>query len=66
MGTNKAKCPIHKDNPKRAIAKAKRGFGSNVMGKLDIDQDAWSQRFDPLFKVKGKERHKQSIERVYV
>jgi len=48
----------HEPNPKRAAAKAKRGFGGNVMKKANMDQAAWSQKHDPLFKVKGKERHR--------
>jgi|GEM_PF-1447439 len=63
---SKNDCPVHADNFKRSAAKAKRGFGKTVIENLGISHEEWSQRFDPLFKVKGKERHKKSIERVYV
>ncbi len=56
MGTRSPKCPVHKDNPKRAIAKQKRGYGSLAMGKFT--QAQWVQRHDPLFKIGGKERHR--------
>jgi len=47
-------------NPKRKSAKKARGFG---MGKIGSDEkqviDAWCQSHDPLYKVKGKERHRR-------
>jgi len=58
MARNKAQCPDHKENFKRSISKEKRGFGKNVVKKLGSSLDEWSQRHDPLFKVKGVERHK--------
>jgi len=58
MRTKVPICSKHKDNPKRAIAKKKRNRGQLAMGNL-ITQAQWAQRHDPLFKVKGKERHRQ-------
>ena len=47
-------------NAKRRAAKKARGFG---MGQIGSDEkqaiDAWCQSKDPLFKVKGKERHRR-------
>lgn len=57
-------------NAKRRAAKKKRGFG---MGQLKITEshgenkhvlDAWCQGRDPLFKVKGKQRHARVIEKI--
>lgn len=49
-----------KPNPKRTAAKKARGFG---MGKIGSDEksaiDTWCQNNDPLFKIKGKERHRR-------
>lgn len=50
-------CPTHKDNPKRAIAKKKRGYGTLAMGSLTHDK--WAQQHDPLFKIGGIERHRK-------
>jgi hypothetical protein len=44
-------------NPKRVIAKALRGKGLGAMNKLGANPVEWGQTLDPLFKVKGKERH---------
>ena len=66
MTMSKNECPVHTENPKRSAAKAKRGFGKSVMGNLGVSHAEWTQRFDPLFKVKGKERHKKLKGRVYV
>ena len=56
MSKSSPKQGTHPVNPKRAIAKAKRGFGQNVMKG---DAVAWSQSKDPLFKIKGLERFKR-------
>lgn len=57
------KCPReHKANPKRVLAKEKRGFGSLAMKKSKMDQAEWSQKHDPLFKIKGLERYLKSCE----
>jgi hypothetical protein len=58
MGKNKPVVPANKENPKRTAAKLKRGFGQGMIKKLGISEVEWCQRFDPLFKVKGKERRK--------
>lgn len=58
MAKNKPKVPVTKSNPKRKVAKMKRGFGQGMIQKLGITEAEWAQRFDPLFKVKGKERHR--------
>ena len=44
-------------NPRRVIAKALRGKGQGAMRKLGASDVQWCQESDPLFKVKGKERH---------
>jgi len=45
-------------NPKRRAAKKKRGMGMGAIGSDEKSViDAWCQSKDPLFKVKGKERH---------
>jgi hypothetical protein len=58
---NKATFVEGKANPKRTAAKKKRGFG---MGKIGLGSeksiiDIWAQSKDPLFKIKGKERHRR-------
>ena len=56
--------PNHKYNSRRAIGKQKRGFGKLAMEELNLDVnkqtdcDLWAQRHDPLFHIKGKERHR--------
>lgn len=62
MGKNKPFVPTNKDNPKRTAVKLKRGVGQGMIQKLGISEAEWCQRFDPLFKVKGKERAKLSKE----
>jgi hypothetical protein len=53
------KCPAnHKSNPKRAIAKEKRGFGYIAMTKSGLGEIEWCRKRDPFFHVKGKERHR--------
>lgn len=62
MSTNKPKCPVHEEEPKRTKAKLTRGFGIGAMKKMGIDMEdpkvvaTWGQKSDPLFKVKGIER----------
>jgi len=54
-------------NPKRKAAKKSRGFGQGSAippGVTDNDEqkrilDAWCQSHDPLYKVKGKKRHRR-------
>lgn len=46
-------------NPKRGQSKLKRGFGKLAMEKMGASESEWCQKFDPLFKVKGIERHKR-------
>lgn len=61
MGTKLPVCPIHKDNPKRAIAKKKRGYGLlAIPEKMSVVK--WGQKHDPLFKIGGKERHRKMME----
>jgi hypothetical protein len=49
-------------NMKRRSSKKSRGFG---LGKVGSEEkhvlDAWCQSKDPLFKVKGKERHRRLL-----
>lgn len=40
---------------KRGLAKKERGKGRLAMGKLDLV--SWTRKKDPLFEVKGIERH---------
>ena len=47
----------HAPNPKRADAKKKRGKGILAMEEKGMDQATWTQKHDPLFKVKSKKRH---------
>jgi len=59
MGRKRAVCPAHKDNEKRTLAKQKRGFGQFAMEKAGMNQSQWARKFDPLFQIKGKERHRR-------
>ena len=52
----------HAPNPKRADAKKKRGKGILAMEEKGMDQATWVQKHDPLFRVKGKERHERMWE----
>ena len=52
MSTNSPKCPVHKPNKNRSVAKLKRGFGELAMKKENMTQPEWTQKHDPLFKVK--------------
>jgi len=58
MGTKTPTCPTHKDNPQRAVAKKKKGFGLLAIPE-NMTEAQWAQKHDPLFKVKGIERHKR-------
>jgi len=57
MSTKAPVCPVHKSNPKRAETKKKRGFGSLAMTEAKMDQEQWTQKHDPLFKIGGKLRY---------
>lgn len=51
-------------NQKRQSAKKARGFGMLKVGSNEKHVlDAWAQSHDPLYKVKGKERHRRLIMR---
>lgn len=58
MGTRSLVCPKHRDNPKRAEAKKKRGYGHLAIPN-NMTEVQWTQKHDPLFKVKGITRHKR-------
>lgn len=60
MGRKRKTTIENKPNPKRAEAKKKRGFGSLVMD--NTDPIVWAQKHDPLFKIKGIERHRKMKE----
>jgi hypothetical protein len=60
MSKKTAVCPAHKDNEKRTAAKLKRGFGKAAMKKEGMDHSQWAKKHDPLFKIKGKERHRRT------
>ncbi len=57
-------------NPKRKSAKKARGFGMGKVNPTDVSGDdkkhlldVWCQSHDPLYKVKGKERHRRLLMR---
>ena len=52
-------CPVHKENFKRRIAKNKRGYGLLAIPEK-VTPAQWAQKHDPLYKIKGKERHIRS------
>ena len=52
----------HAPNPKRAAAKKKRGKGILAMEERKMDSATWTQKHDPLFRVKGLKRHEQMRE----
>jgi len=52
---NSKKKPVVLVNPKRGLSKLKRGKGQLAM--KGMKEHEWAQKFDPLFKVKGKVRH---------
>lgn len=45
----------HPINPKRGKAKAERKKGVLAMG--EVSPDEWAKRFDPLYGIKGIQRH---------
>jgi len=49
--------PKESSNPKRTAMKLKRGKGRLAIEKAGKTEIQWAQEHDPLFKVKGKERH---------
>lgn len=57
MAKKDRRIPIHAPNPKRAVAKKKRGKGTLAMEEKGMDQEIWAQKHDPLYRVKGRERH---------
>lgn len=42
---------------KRQQAKLARGRGQLAMRQAGMNHARWTQQFDPLFQVKGQERH---------
>jgi hypothetical protein len=49
-------------NQKRQSAKKARGFGMLKIGSTDkAVLDAWAQSHDPMFKMKGIERHRRLL-----
>jgi hypothetical protein len=49
-------------NQKRTAAKKARGFGMGKIGSTDKAViDAWAQSHDPMFKLKGIERHRKLL-----
>jgi len=59
MAKKDRRIPEHAPNPKRAEAKKKRGKGTLAMEERKMDQAAWCQLHDPLYQIKGQERHKR-------
>ena len=58
MGRKKSFVPANnKENAKRTDSKMRRGFGRGMISKLGISDIEWCQRLDPLFEIKGIERH---------
>ena len=47
------------NNKKRTAAKLARNKGQDAIKKSGKSESEWAQMHDPLFKVKGKERHKR-------
>jgi hypothetical protein len=54
---NAKKSPVIPNNPKRGIAKKARGKGLKYIESLNVDEKTYSQKVDPLYQVKGLERH---------
>jgi hypothetical protein len=50
---------------KRQKNKLKRGFGNLAMEKANATFIEWTQKSDPLFKVKGIERYNKAKELIY-
>ena len=49
-------------NPRRRVAKAKRNRGLDAMKKNNSTEAQWAQHLDPLFKVRGQERHNRMMD----
>ena len=47
------------ENSKRGEAKLNRNKGQKAMEKSGLSHSEWSKKFDPLYGVKGMERHKK-------
>ena len=47
------------ENIKRRITKGNRNIGLGAIAKANSNPVTWNQMKDPLFKVKGKERHRK-------
>jgi len=67
---NKAKFVEGTSNPKRTASKKSRGFGIGFIKPKGTETnnedlktvlDSHSQSHDPLYKLKGKERHRRKI-----
>jgi len=43
----------------REKAKERRGVGTAAMKAAGMNEAQWAQKHDPLFKVRGKERHRK-------
>jgi hypothetical protein len=52
-------CPIHASNERRSKAKLKRNRGQLAIKQSGRSEIEWCQKCDPLFKVKGIERHRR-------
>ena len=48
-----------KRSKQRQQAKLARGKGQLAMKQAGMNHNQWTQQFDPLFKVKGQERHRR-------
>jgi hypothetical protein len=59
MTKTEHKIPAHKPNPKRATAKKKRDKGILAIEERGMEQAEWAQKHDPLYQIKGQERHKR-------
>ncbi len=47
------------DNKKRALTKKDRDKGVLAMKEAKMNQSEWTRNHDPLYNIKGKERHKR-------
>ncbi len=52
-----------KRHRQRQEAKLARNRGQAAMKKAKMNHAQWTQQFDPLFRVKGKERHRRTHEK---
>ena len=55
-------CPEHKFNPRRGKSKLKMGKGLLAIEQAGATQIEWTQKHDPLFHVRGIERHRMMKE----